>query len=220
MQCWQDSARFALEFCLLAAPCMVSVTVANWVPYKTVWEYSFSNDGAEPPPSPFPLNLVTVVHKTKIAVKEQAGFNFASDGVWMVFIIEVSFFTVKAKFPSLLSESQKGWVYRHKRHRNSYLHHRILSWSTSETVGSAVRTVSWWKGKRVIYVFHILSSLCRILDKIYPWKLCYKGVFLQARFISLLLNWQIKTKNVILPIMYLRPWQSSSHPESMVCFQN
>lgn len=147
MQCWQDSARFifhskAVELCSLATLCSNGAMHgkrprASWVPYKTVWGCSFSNDGAEPPPSPFPRNLVIVAHKNKIAVKEQAAFHFASDGVWMVFSIGVSFSTVRAKLSSLF-ESQKEWVYRHKSHRSSYLHQRILSWSTSETGGSTV----------------------------------------------------------------------------------
>lgn len=131
------------------------VSVANWVPYKTVWGCSFSNDGAEPPPSPFPRDFVIVAHNTKIAFKEQAGFHFASDDVWMVLSTEVAFSTVKAKLPSLLFESQKKWVYRHKSHRNSYLLHRILSWSTSGKCCRLVKAIFSWKGsvgqKRVIY---------------------------------------------------------------------
>ena len=38
-----------------------------------------------------------VAHKTKIAVKEHAGFHFAGGGVYMVFSIEVSFSSVKGR---------------------------------------------------------------------------------------------------------------------------
>lgn len=39
------------------------------------------NDGAEPPPPPFPDTSMIVAHKTKIAVKEKAGFHFAGGGI-------------------------------------------------------------------------------------------------------------------------------------------
>lgn len=182
-------------------PCMVNV--ANWVPYKTVWGCSFSNDAAEPSPALFPINLVAVAHKTKTDVKEQAGFNFSSDGVWLVFSIEVSYSTVKAELPSLLSESQKEWVYRHKSHRNSYLHRRILSWSTSETVGNAVDLwrllphgkVQWKRrGWSVQTCIPHSSSLCRILDKISPEDCVMKACFSKRDLFHYLLS--DKWKNI------------------------
>jgi len=75
-------------------------SVVKWVPYKAGQGSSFSSDRAEFPPPPFPDSSMNVAHKTKVAVKEKAGFHFASGGGCIAFSIERSLPPMKERLES------------------------------------------------------------------------------------------------------------------------